>query len=319
MNADIAPSPIEVKGIYTSDSCEIQMTTEYVYADLYNDSSIVSCTFELLNLGDSTTIQIGFPVMNFQYWYPGDYSDDDKSHFSIFVDNEMLTEDDIGVPPELDSIYNAYMHVHYIEKEYQRKRDSIYSANNVTEEDNIFYEYSTNPSDQVAREALEELFKWRETQPHLGSALWQAFRKQMQKGNFPWYVWKVHFDKNERKQIKVVYSLPSGQGYGADYRYFKYILETGSGWYGLIEKATIELQLHDIKLENLEEISPIGYQINRTDKTIKWSFINIEPSKEDDIYVSYYNTKERKEWEKYKRKRKKAIFLRKINPVNWVR
>src|SRR5690554_1206362 len=64
--ADIAPNPIVIKWIYTIDSCKIQMTQEYVYADLYNDSAIVECAFELLNLGDSTTIQVGFPEMNFQ-------------------------------------------------------------------------------------------------------------------------------------------------------------------------------------------------------------------------------------------------------------
>ncbi|WP_148038950.1 hypothetical protein [Proteiniphilum sp. X52] len=319
VNADIAPNPIVVKGIYTNDSCKIQMTEEYVYADLFNDSAKVSCTFELLNHGESITIQVGFPVMNFQYWSMGDYSDDDKSHFRIFVDNKMLTEEDIGVPSELDSIYNAYMYIYHIEKEYQRKMDSIYSANNVTIEENVFFQYSSNPSYQAARAALEDLFKWRETKPHFGSDLWQPFGKQMEKGNFPWYVWNVHFYKNERKQIKVEYSLPSGQGYGADYRYFKYILETGSGWYGLIEKADIELKLHDIKLETLEEISPFGYQMAENDKIIKWSFTNFEPSQQDDIYVKYYNKKERKDWQRYKRKRKRAIFLRKVNPVNWFR
>ncbi len=77
VNADIAPNPIVIKSIYTVDSCKIQMTKEYVYADLYNDSAIVVCTFELLNLGNSTTIQIGFPEMNFQYWSIGEYAEND--------------------------------------------------------------------------------------------------------------------------------------------------------------------------------------------------------------------------------------------------
>jgi len=47
------------------------------------------------------------------------------------------------------------MYIYYIEKEYQRKMDSIYSANNVTIEENVFFEYSSNS-------ALEDLFKWRE-------------------------------------------------------------------------------------------------------------------------------------------------------------
>jgi len=54
------------------------------------------------------------------------------------------------------------MYIYYIEKEYQRKMDSIYSANNVTIEENVFFEYSSNSSYQATRAALEDLFKWRE-------------------------------------------------------------------------------------------------------------------------------------------------------------
>lgn len=317
--ADIAPNPIVVKGIYTIDSCKIQMTQEYVYADLYNDSAIVECTFEMQNLADSTTIQIGFPEMNFQYWSMGDYAENDKANFRIYVDGRVLTEKEIGVPTELDSVYNTYMYVYYIEKEYRRKMDSIYMANNVIVKENGTEKYQTTESYQALRVAMDDLYDWRETKPHLGSDLWREFDTQMKKGNFPWYVWNVHFDKNEKNIIKIVYSLPSGQGYGSDYRYFKYILETGSGWHGLIEKADIELRLHDIKMGTIEEISPKGYQINTADKIIKWNLKDIEPTKEDDIYVRYYNPTERKHWKNYQKKRKRAIRFRFLNPVNWFR
>ena len=100
--ADVGPNPIVVKGIYTIDSCKIQMKRETVYADIYNDSAKVECTFELVNLGNSTTIQIGFPEMNFQYWSIGDYSENDKTNFNIYVDKTLLTENEIVVPAELD-------------------------------------------------------------------------------------------------------------------------------------------------------------------------------------------------------------------------
>jgi hypothetical protein len=317
--ADIAPNPIVIKGIYTVDSCKIQMTQEYVYADLYSDSAIVECTFELLNLGDSTTIQVGFPEMNFQYWSMGEYGENDKANFKIHVNGRVLTEKEIGVPAELDSIYTTYMYVNYIEKEYRRKTDSIYEANNVIVKENGTYKYQSTESYQIVRAAMDDLYKWRQTKPHLGSDLWREFDTQMKKGNFPWYVWNVHFDKNEKKTMKIVYSLPSGQGYGADYRYFKYILETGSGWHGVIEKADIELKLHDIKMETIEEISPKGHQINTADKIIKWNLKDIEPTKEDDIYVRYYNPAERRIWENYQKKRKRAMRFRFLNPLNWFR
>lgn len=319
VNADIAPNPIVIKNIYTVDSCKIQMTKEYVYADLYNDSAIVVRTFELLNLGNSTTIQVGFPEMNFQYWSIGEYAENDKAHFKIYVNDRVLTENEIGVPAELDSVYNTYMYIYYIEKEYHRKTDSIYKANNVIIKENGTYKYQSAESYQIVRAAVDDLYKWRETKPYLGSDLWREFDTQMKKGNFPWYIWNVHFDNNENKTIKIVYSLPSGKGYGANYRYFKYIFETGSGWHGSIEKADIELKLHDIKMETIEEISPKGYQIDKVEMTIKWNFINLEPTKDDDIYVRYYNATERKNWERYNKKRKRAIRYRFINPINWFR
>jgi hypothetical protein len=316
VHADIAPSPIIIKGIYTIDSCKIQMTQEYVYADLYNDSAKVVCTFELLNFGESQTIQVGFPVMNFQYWSYGQYNENDKNNFRIYVDNMMLTENDIGVPAELQSIYNTYMHIYQVEKEYNRKLDSIYTANNFVVKKNGTIHYPSSEAYRAMMAALDDLSKWRDSKPQLDSELWNKFDSQIKIGNFPWYVWNVHFDKDEKKTIKVVYSLPSGEGYGANYRYFKYILETGSGWYGSIEKADIELKLHDIRVKTIEEISPKGYLIDTEEKTIKWNFVNLEPTKNEDIYVRYYNPKERRKWHRYQWRREMAFKLRSINPIN---
>lgn len=312
-HADIAPNPIIIKGIYTIDSCKIQMTQEYVYADLYNDSAKVVCTFELLNFGESQTIQVGFPVMNFQYWSVGQYNENDKNNFKIYVDNMILTENDIGVPAELQRIYNTYMHVYQVEKEYNRKVDSIYTANNFVIKKNGTFHYPSSEAYKTMLAAFNDLSRWRDSKPQIDSELWNKFDSQMKIGNFPWYIWNVHFEKNEKKTIKVVYSLPSGEGYGANYRYFKYILETGSGWYGSIEKADIELKLHDIKVKNIEDISPKGYLIDTAEKTIKWNLVNLEPTKNDDIYVRYYNPVERRNWHLSQWRRKMAVKLRTIN------
>lgn len=318
--ADIAPNPIVIKSIYTIDSCKIQMVSEKIYADLYNDSARVECTFELLNFGDSTTIQIGFPEMNFQYWSLGQYNEDDKKNFKIAVNNRILTESEISVPKELESVYNSYMYVFFIDKEYKRKADSIYHANNVEViKEHVKYKYPSVQSQQETERAFHQLNQWRKSKPQFGSNLWGQFDDQMKKGNFPWYVWHVHFDRNERKTIKVVYSLPSGVGYSSDYRYFKYILATGSGWYKEIENAAIELQLHNINPETVEEITPVGYNIDKTNKSIEWNLTNIEPTSKDDIYVKYFNPMERRNWEKSKKKRKRAIILRHIIPLYWFR
>jgi hypothetical protein len=308
--ADIAPNPIVVKGIYTIDNCKIQMTKEYVHADLYNDSSKVTCTFELYNFGDSTTIQVGFPEMNFQYWSIGQYNESDKTIFNIYVNDRALTDKEIGVPKELQNIYDIYMNVYYIEKEYIRKTDSIYKANNVLINRKGTIKYLSTQSYQETEKALKGLREWRESKPYLGSNLWNQFDEQMKRKNFPWYVWNVHFDKNERKVIKVSYSLPSGMAYGADYRYFKYILETGSGWYKEIENAEIKIQIHDIDFRTIEEISPIGFVKNENDKTIIWNLKNLEPNSNDNIYIKYFNPKERRHWERQKKKRERRYKAR---------
>jgi hypothetical protein len=73
---DIAPNPIVLKSIMTNEWCEVQMATETVDIDLYNDSSFVSCTFNMVNHGDSLTLPVGFPVMNF--FHRGMYAYDKK-------------------------------------------------------------------------------------------------------------------------------------------------------------------------------------------------------------------------------------------------
>src|SRR5690606_29641525 len=128
--ADIAPNPIVVKGIYTVDSCKIQMVREYVFADLYNDSARVECTFELLNFGDSITIQVGFPEMNFQYWsFMRTYEPNDKTVFEISVNDKILTENEIEVPKEMKGVYDKHMYIYNIEKIHGQKYDSINNAN----------------------------------------------------------------------------------------------------------------------------------------------------------------------------------------------
>lgn len=305
--SDIAPNPIIIKGIYTIDNCRIQMVSEYVSADLYNDSAKIECTFELLNSGDSATIQIGFPEMNFQYWSIGQYNENDETAFRISVNDRILTENEIGVPKELENVYNTYKYIYFIEKEYDRKTDSIYKANNVIIKANGTAKYTSNQLYQETKKALDELNEWRDTKPQFGSDLWMEFDKQMGKGNFPWYVWNVHFAKNERKVIKVAYSLPSCMGYGAEYRYFKYILETGSGWNGVIEKANIKLKVHNIKIKTIEEITPNGFHIDRANKTIEWNLENLEPTNKDDIYIKYYDPKERRKWQKNHKKKSKKM------------
>lgn len=290
VRADVAPNPIIAKGVRTTDSCSIQMISEYVYADLYQNYAKVECTFELLNFGDSVTIQVGFPEMHFQYFWVDNYDENHMKNYTIVVDGKTLTDKDIRMSKEFDSAYTAHRNMEIISKEYRQKKLDLYTS-----------------------AALDSLNKCRKSAYRNASELSRKIDKYIEAGNFPWYVWDMHFDKNEKKQIKVVYSLPAGKGVFTDsrqrrnkYNYFKYILETGSGWYGPIGQANIELKLHNIGLKTIEEISPAGYQLNGKTKRIKWGFTNLEPTKEDDISVRYFNRSDRRKIEKYYKKRKDA-------------
>lgn len=280
--ADIAPNPIVVKGIYTNSECKIRMVSEVVSVTMSNDSSYVECVFEMLNYGDSTTIEVGFPVMNFHYFSLYQYSENDRANFNIYVDGNILSEDDIKVPQELEDVYREYVRIDAIDKQYKEKTDSLFSV------------YEMDAKKSGFRSAWDSLEHWRNTMPQLSSELRNRFDEKIKDGKYPWYVWNVSFEKDEKKYIKVTYSLPSGSGHSHKYRYFKYLLSTGAGWYKDIGKADVTIKLeNDIRLKNIEEISPAGYTINKAERTITWSFTSLEPTVDHDIYIQYYNRKEK--------------------------
>ena len=66
--ADIAPNPIKAKSIRPKEQTSIRMESEKVIIDLYNDSSVVKCLFNMKNLGEHEKLQIGFPEMSFHYY-----------------------------------------------------------------------------------------------------------------------------------------------------------------------------------------------------------------------------------------------------------
>jgi hypothetical protein len=62
--ADIAPNPIQAKGISVRAPTEIKMTYEKVTITLTPDSSFVHCYFKLHNEGKAEKVQVGYPYMN---------------------------------------------------------------------------------------------------------------------------------------------------------------------------------------------------------------------------------------------------------------
>ena len=297
-DVDIAPNPMEAKGIYPSKPCEIRMESEIVKADLFTDSANIDCTFEMVNYGKESSIEVGFPVMDFQYWTISGYTETDKTNFKIIVDEKTLDEKEIKVPTEVDSLYKAYMKVYAVEKELKRKSDSVYKSYNVIQRENGTLKFPKGCNSSEVNDKVMALYKWRSKQPTMSGDLISVFHKKIRDGKYPWYVWNVKFKEKEHKTIKVSYKLPSGLAYGGKFRYFKYILNTGAGWYKDIGEAKIILKLNDINLSKIEKISPRGYKIDKKTKIISWDLKNIEPTESDDIYLKYFVDKERKSYQK---------------------
>ena len=297
-NVDIAPNPMEAKGIYPSKPCEIRMESEIVKADLFSDYATIDCTFEMVNYGKETSIEVGFPVMDFQYWSTSGYTESDKKNFKISVDDNILDEQEIKVPIEIDSLYKEYMKVYAVEKELIRKSDSVYASFNVIQNKNGTLKFPKGCDTKEVHNQIMSLYNWRSKQPIMSGKLMSVFNQKIREGKYPWYIWNVKFKEKEHKTIKVSYKLPSGLAYAGKFRYFKYILNTGSGWYKDIGKAEIILQLNNIDLDKIEKISPKDYSIDKKNKIVKWNFTNLEPTELDDIYLQYYKSKERKKYTK---------------------
>ena len=66
--ADIRPVEIKAKTINPGNKTSVRMESEKVIIDLYNDSSVVNCSFIMKNLGEYENLKIGFPEMNFYYY-----------------------------------------------------------------------------------------------------------------------------------------------------------------------------------------------------------------------------------------------------------
>ena len=99
-----------------------------------------------------------------------------------------------------------------------------------------------------------------------------------------WIGFDVHFPVDTDVTIKVSYSMTTMGGTDAMQNIY-YVLETGAGWYGPIERAYVIVKFpYIVSRENILEDTTPGYQILYNE--IFWSLQNIEPTNENNIRVS---------------------------------
>lgn len=304
---DIAPNPIFVNSLIPADSCKIQMISEQVNVWVYKDSSIVECSFVLKNHSFKTSLSVGFPIMSFYHWQPPQNWIPERENFKIILDNKLIDKFDRFIPDDVLSQHSKL-----------RQMDSE------------FYESFSHVLDSL-KEACpicsrkDEINFYKKFHKLLGDVPKEQERIELKRKldflidyeKTPWYLWNINLDSAETKVIKVRYNVPCGLGYWSRYRYFKYILSTGAGWYDKIENAKINVTLMDFASSNVDSISPSQYIFDKKHKTITWDLYNIEPTIKDNIYIEYSFEKEKLRYWYYK-KFKFHVFKHWLSPRYWI-
>ena len=114
--ADIVPNPIIAKTISPKDQTSIRMESEKVIIDLYNDSSVVKCLFNMKNLGEQEKLQIGFPDMSF-YHYSIKRKVDEANRFEV-KENGKAIKFDFSDSLRSDKEYRNKVESYQIEEEW---------------------------------------------------------------------------------------------------------------------------------------------------------------------------------------------------------
>lgn len=247
---DIAPNPVSAPNLRPLSPTSVRMVSEVVTVDLYKDSATVEVLFEMKNLGETETVEIGFPIMDFYFgWktslFVGQKSEGDR--FKVWIDEK---------PVEDIKIYGFnFQEISLQEKSIAQKKQDI------LREDNFL----------VAQQVLE-------TDKQFAPASIVGHFNVM-----PWYIWNTIFHKGETRWIKVHYSLPKGTNKRNDF--FNYVLHTGANWNETIGKAMIKVNIHDIPDEDIQRIVPKGY--TKEGDVISWTFTDFEPTVKEDIFIYY--------------------------------
>ena len=122
----------------------------------------------------------------------------------------------------------------------------------------------------------------REVQPFLNNT-----SSYQERDEIPWAIFEVTFPPNQDVLIEVVYNV-EGFGY-YPYEVFKYVLETGAGWNGVIGSAEIILRLpyqaneRNVWIEGVEgygDATPGGVF---SGNEVRWKFEDLEPTFENNL------------------------------------
>ncbi len=124
----------------------------------------------------------------------------------------------------------------------------------------------------------------------------------------PWAAFPVTFPPGVEVVIRVRYQQ-STWGY-EPYWVLSYILETGAGWYGTIGQGEILVRMpYEVSPDNIVFRTRVGYGQPTTPgaqlegNTLRWTFEDLEPTSEDNIFVTFMVPSY---WEEIQRRRQQV-------------
>jgi hypothetical protein len=136
--------------------------------------------------------------------------------------------------------------------------------------------------------------------------------------NAKWFIWNNDFKAKKITKIQVYYMIDNHfsslrKGYNReDGNGFSYIIESGKIWADKIGKGNILIKLEDgLEYENILGVLPEKtLTFSKENKTIEYSFSNLEPKDSDNVLVRYENfTDENFDYNKIKNDYKKYYSL----------
>jgi len=276
VNADVAPVKRVTQGICSSiKDSYIRMDSEKVFIDLTTlPEPTVSCTFELVNLGDSVTIDIGFPEMHFQvdeddsYFEVRELYRRNLNYFYITVNEKKISSESICFSNDLNKFFSMREEEKQIADSIRYIQDLI----RIDKDNGDLKRISTAMANEFSVKSDNSL----------------SYLRTTSEGYLPWYVWREHFEQNEKKTICVNYTMPFGveRNYNSLTPYFKYILSSGAGWFYTIGEVYVEMKYKGRFDDNrIGLISPGNYSHDKDNGVITWFFYDFEPTDKDNIYI----------------------------------
>jgi hypothetical protein len=103
-----------------------------------------------------------------------------------------------------------------------------------------------------------------------------------------WKVFSVPFGANEKKTIRVSYSVEPARVTDAEkgaLLHYSYTMKTGATWKGKIETGVVRVKLNGVSSDQLVRVTPNGCAKTDGGKVLTWTMKDFKPT--DDIEITF--------------------------------